>query len=132
MIQYSSVFVYISSILLFLFFKDIKLENSKLSKVINYIASLTFAVYLVHNNDLIIADLWKTLNPAKYENSRFLFVYMSACVFGIFISCCILEILRSKFSFFLHKTFKLEAKCQSVQKRLTTAFDNIIKGEEIP
>lgn len=128
MIQYSSVFVYIASIMMFLIFKDIRLNNTKISKVINYIASLTFAVYLIHNNDLILGDLWRKLNPAKYENSSFLFVYMLICVFGIFISCCIVETLRSVLSDFLHKKIKLEAKCQSVQEHFLNAFDNIVKG----
>ena len=132
MISYSSVFVYAASISLFLIFKDIRVKSERIKHAINYVASLTFAVYLIHNNDLIIDDLWTELNPSRYENSSFLFVYMIICVLGIFAVCCLLEAARSALSGYLHKKTELESRCQKVQERFIAALDNKIKKGETP
>ena len=73
-----SIFVFVSSICIFLYFKDL---NLKVSKVINLLGSVSFGVYLFHDHFLMRTILWKNLFRVSmfYESGMFFF-------YGIFVS----------------------------------------------
>jgi len=67
-----SIFIFISSICLFLYFKNL---NIKHYKVINLLASLSFGVYLFHEHPLMKKYLWRNLfSIDKFINSS-LFIF---------------------------------------------------------
>lgn len=82
----------------FMFFKNIKIKQSK---IINIIASTTFGILLIHaNNDIMRQWLWRdTVDCVGHYgiNTLDLIVYSSMSVLIIFIICSIIELLRIRF-----------------------------------
>lgn len=90
--NYSSIFNLLGAISLFLIFKSIKIKNNK---IINKLASYTFAIYIIHENQLISAFLYRRIfNTLKYSNSNYLLLHMVFTAIGIYIICVILEFVR--------------------------------------
>ena len=76
-------------------FKDLKIK----SVAINYVASLTFGVYLIHDHPLVRLYLWRSflgkssLLLVKQYGVVFV-VYAVLVVFAIFVVCCMIEAIR--------------------------------------
>ena len=72
LLKYNCVFVMGGSIALFILFKSIDLG---VNKKINYISSLTFGVYLIHDNRYIRGILYDNiLNTQRWFNSNYLII----------------------------------------------------------
>lgn len=85
----------ITSIPLVILFSRFKFTN----KLINYVASLVFGVYLIHSNDFFIEFVWQKqdlLHTAAASNFSFLhfLIYFIATVILIFCGCAIVEAFR--------------------------------------
>lgn len=92
--RYDSAPVYIMTMCLFIGFLNIRISNEKISRVIVYISSLTFAVYLIHAHANVSPWSWEVLDlPAKMTTPTFVFI-QSGCVLGIFIGCALIEAIR--------------------------------------
>jgi surface polysaccharide O-acyltransferase-like enzyme len=89
--NYDNIFVLLSSISLFMFFKGIRIK----SKFINSISPLVFGVYLIHDHryvrDFIYSKIFKT---SEYYNSSFLLINAVLSILTIFIVCITIEYLR--------------------------------------
>ena len=95
LIDYNSIIVLIQSITVFLLFRNIKIEKQTINKIIYAISPLTFAVYLIHENNFFRLILWnKILNPTQYLVNYKIVFYMVFDVGIIFITCCIIEKIR--------------------------------------
>ena len=98
---YSGFFVIIQSLSYFLFFETLSLKN----KFINHIASLTFGVYLIHENILVRNELYKFLKlDVDYvitSNTIILKILVYAVI--IFIICLLIEQLRVLIFKFVNK-----------------------------
>lgn len=89
--ELDSIFVFVSSICLFLFFKNLKI---KYSRVINWLGSASFGVYLFHEHPLVRDFFFKRLflTSQLIDSGFFLgscifitvFVYMSGTLFEVF------------------------------------------------
>ena len=65
------------------------------SKWINTMASATFGVYLIHENEYVRQFLWKTLFPsAAYAESHLLIPYSVMAIVTVFVGCTIIELMR--------------------------------------
>ena len=86
-----SVFLLISSISLFLFFKDIKIK----SKFVNFLGSSSFGIYLFHENIFVKYRIWNEMFKTYkfYGSNLFLFYSIGAAICVYFIGC-IIEIVR--------------------------------------
>lgn len=84
------------AIILFVFFKDIRVTNKIINKAIAYFAPLSFGVYLIHESPYIRKVLWETVNPIKYlsKSNGILIIYMLLVVVLIFICGCLVEYFR--------------------------------------
>lgn len=83
------------SVFAFIFFKDLRIKQSK---VINVIGGSTFAVLLIHANSNTMRQwLWKDLcdNVGHYATND---IYLHAIIItiAVFTVCSIIEIIRSK------------------------------------
>nr|MCR5077418.1 acyltransferase [Prevotella sp.] len=83
-------FALLVSVCSFMYFKDVKLPCGQ-SKIINDIASSTFAVLLIHNNSIEMRRwLWEDVfnNVETYHSSS---IYLSAIIVPILVfACCII------------------------------------------
>ena len=82
------------------------------SKIINYIGGTTFGIYLLHENIYICNNLFGWLNMGKYSNYGIKLIGI-IIILGIiiFITCMIIEIIRSLiFKFFYKRKFALKLR----------------------
>ena len=89
---YSTIFNLISSIAFFEFFRGIIIHNSK---IINTLASYTFAVYIIHENSFLVRKLYRNLFKSDlYWNSNYMLLNLIISVIGIYIVCIAIEFIR--------------------------------------
>lgn len=60
-IQYNNIFVLMESIALFMFFKQLNIKNIKIIKIVEFIAPLTLAVYLIHEQSQLRTVLYNKI-----------------------------------------------------------------------
>lgn len=88
--------VFVMALALFLFFKNIKIRNSKL---INTIAASSFGVLLIHaNNNTMRQWLWKDFfKNTEFYHTNLLWIHMIFSVAVIYVVCTGIDICRIKF-----------------------------------
>lgn len=90
--DYCFIFNLFGSVALFEVFRSI---NIKYNKIINKLATYTFAVYLIDANGAFNIFLYRTLfHSNKYWNSNNMFFNLIITTIGIYVICIILESLR--------------------------------------
>ena len=79
----------------FMWFKNLKIKNSK---VINTIAASAFGVLLIHANSNTMRQwLWKdTIDCVGHYDAQYYWLYAIGCVFAIYAICTIIDIVRIK------------------------------------
>lgn len=113
--NYNSVFVIIQSVATFVIFKDINI--SKFGGLIKKISSCSLAVYLIHENTLISSFIFQTIfKSTVYKMEWYSFINMIITVICVFISCCIIEIIRQLL--FKHTINKLLDKITVLNKKV--------------
>lgn len=111
----NKILAVLTSIALFLFFRNLKLGYSKF---INTVAQSTFGVLLIHaNSDAMRQWLWKdTLQNVRFFDSPYLWLHAVLSVLGIYIICVIIDQLRIRliekpfFNYFGEKIDNIEDK----------------------
>lgn len=96
---YSSPIIIIQTIAYFQFFKTLSFQN----KWINLVASLTFGVYLFHENYYLKLILYAPFQIHKHAQNMGIFVYAFVIAFSIFLVGIIIEWIRKKITEFLKK-----------------------------
>ena len=105
--------ILLTSLLMFLGFLKLDIKPNKL---INIIASVTFGVYLIHDDDYVRAFFWKTIfNNASYSLSFLLIPYSVFVIAIVFICCTIIELLR---------TYLIERRCMPIIDKIAAFIDN--------
>lgn len=82
----------IISVLIFLYFRNIKLENSNF---INMISATTFGIYLIHDNTILRNFIWVNIFKSYlYVKSDIFIIYsLLACII-VFLASLLVELLR--------------------------------------
>lgn len=112
--KYSNPFIIIQSIAYFELFGTFEFKN----KIINYISSCTFGVYLLHEHPVFRSNIYKLLKFDLYPFKGIKSVgYMFALMFIIFITGILVESLRKLFIFIYHKT-NISSKIADNNKKL--------------
>lgn len=92
-LNYSCPFVIIQSIAYFLYFGTLDFK----SKFINKIASLTFGIYLIHDNNFmrrnIYIYIWLKIDNGPIYSYNFI-IYMLIIAIVIFVACMLIEFIR--------------------------------------
>lgn len=113
----NSFFVLILAILIFSLFKNIKIKSNK---VINYFGGLTFAVYLIHENDLINKNFWAWIYGlvSKIIKIDYITTIMLVIISIplIFISAMIFEFIRKQIEKLIFRNKKLNELIKKVDK----------------
>lgn len=92
--RYDSATSYISSLLLFTAFLNMKFEKIKNHKLVSYIAASTFGVYLIHDHADTSIWLWSKLNLSGYMGNISIVLYQIIAVIIIFAICIVIDIIR--------------------------------------
>ena len=121
--NYNSIIILIQSIVFFLIFKEIKIKNGILNKIILFFSPLTLGVYLIHENNYLRTIIWKDIvHPRQYLSDYKIFIYMMISIISIFFICCMIEKIRQIIFILLEKL-----KCI---KKIDRKLDNIKILEE--
>ena len=90
----NSIFIFITSIELFVAFIKLPTINSKF---INKIAGCTLGVYLIHDNTFMREYLWKTIfKNQSYYFSNNLLIYSIFAIITVYIICTIIDLIRQE------------------------------------
>ncbi len=115
----------------FLFFKNLKMENSKF---INTVAASAFGVLMIHaNSDTMRKWLWQdVLNNVGMYNSDWMTVHAIGSVLAIYVICTVIDYLRIRF---IEKPFfnlwdKLWDKIKEVYTKVENKVCEILKIQE--
>lgn len=103
--QYNSITILISSISLYLFFKNININNKIVNKLILLIAPLTLGVYLIHEQLVFRRILYK--NILSIENiiqSKYFFIIALITVIFEFFVYIFIEYIRSRSAKYISNT----------------------------
>lgn len=109
MYHYNFILVFLSSLCLFLFFKNIQIKKEKLVKGITYVSSLTFGVYLIHEQGVFRSSVLynKILHTDLWKDSLQGFLISILLVLGSFIIYLLIEACRQKiWKFIKSKVFR--------------------------
>ena len=83
----------ICSVSMFCTFKNIKKSFS--SKFINIISSITFGIYLLHDNNYIRRFLWReVLDCPSMIKSNYFVLFAVGSVFAVFVVCSLIDLIR--------------------------------------
>lgn len=97
-----SVLTFLSALSLFMVFVKWDMKHIKW---INIVASATFGVYLIHDNDVVRDLLWQEVfENAKYQNSVLLIPYSIIVVAIVYVTCTLIDLLRQQI---IEKTFMI-------------------------
>ena len=120
-LNYNNPIIIIQSISFFLLFGTFQFKN----KTINKISSLTFGIYLIHENYYIRQKLYKWLGivieHTTYQGTIIFKVFLLAMV--IFVGCSIIEWLRQ----LLFKSISTLKILKKIDKKLLTWLNNLIE-----
>lgn len=100
---YNFILIFISSISLFLCFKDLRL---KYNQTINNIAKLTLGVYLIHDHPLVRNWIYKFLHLSNSFNATYYILSVITIIIAIFIGCSSIEFIRKKIFFYFEETVR--------------------------
>lgn len=89
---YSTIFNLVSSIAFFELFRGMNIKNSK---IINSLASYSFAVYIIHENSFFVKILYRNIFKSDlYWNSNYMILNLIISTIGIYITCIVIEFVR--------------------------------------
>ena len=96
-LQYNNIIVLIQSLALFLCLKDLNLKSVRLTKTVTFLAPLTFAVYLIHEQPQLRTVLYNKILHTEicYHNPYGILIVIGS-VLAIFVTCIIIEFIRQK------------------------------------
>lgn len=115
-VSYSSPIVIIQTVCYFLYFSKLNIN----SKVINYVSSCMFGIYLIHDNYIIRSFIYRMLKVdlGIMIFSKHIFLEILLCTFIIFFISLFIEILRKLL-------FKLLRKIKFIDRLLNNIINYI-------
>ncbi len=81
-------------ILAYSIFMDFINKKEYSNSIINYVASSSLGIYLIHDNVIIRALMWKKLKMGSLIKTKLFWFYEIEVVVGIFIICLLIDIIR--------------------------------------
>lgn len=129
LLDFSNILNFISSIGLFLCFREIKIKNKIINKCTEKLSPLMFGIYLIHENPYFKGHMWKKMiGVYKYATSSKLVIHFIVSVVGVFCICAIIEYIRMKL-FDLGKHTKICKKIDEKLDAINDKFWNIMEEE---
>lgn len=98
----NSILVLPTAVLFFLMFLNFEIKNIFLKKIIQFLSTGNFAVYLIHDNPNIFKVLWK--NIIGLNNNNLILIFFKS-LFIIYITCILFDRIRMKLFMLLKFNF---------------------------
>ena len=111
-LTYTSPFVVLSAIFLFIFFSKLKF-GKKTEKFINYITPAALGVYLIHTHPLVFNKLMKDIAMPLVNHGTAAMIFGSvAMALAVFIICIVIDLLRIQ----LFRLIRINALCKKLDE----------------
>lgn len=115
-LSYSSITMVFASACLFRFFEGLNVVDVVSRKPVRLLSSLTFGIYLIHEQPEIRTFLWSSLlRPEDYARSPALIPLLLGMALLVFSSCAVLEYFRQRIS----KRMSTKKLIEGVSNRIT-------------
>lgn len=118
--NYYSVTVLIESICLFLFFKNLKINNIIIVKIVSFISTTTFGIYLIHENPCIREILWSSLSFILNYSILYVLILLVIIPIVLFLAFSFIDKIRTlifnKISFKINDKLKIMKFLKSVEE----------------
>lgn len=125
-LSYTSPFVVLSAIFLFIFFSKLKF-GKKTEKFINYITPAALGVYLIHTHPLVFNKLMKDIAMPLVNHGTAAMIFGSvAMALAVFIICIVIDILRIQ----LFRLIRINALCKKLDEVFNSKKKKTIEIEE--
>lgn len=125
-LTYTSPFVVLSAIFLFIFFSKLKF-GKKTEKFINYITPAALGVYLIHTHPLVFNKLMKDIAMPLVNHGTAAMIFGSvAMALAVFIICIVIDLLRIQ----LFKLIRINALCKKLDEVFNSKKRKNIEIEE--
>lgn len=125
-LSYTSPFVVLSAIFLFIFFSKLKF-GKKTEKLINYITPAALGVYLIHTHPLVFNKLMKDIAMPLVNHGTAAMIFGSvAMALAVFIICIVIDLLRIQ----LFKLIRINALCKKLDEVFNSKKRKTIEIEE--
>lgn len=111
--EYNNVFVFLSSVMLFLLFKEFDFKSMKINKFIKIIGSCSFAVYLIHAHPMVNEVVWRALHTDRWYETSAIVIHAVGCAVCIYGGCMTIELIRRKVFTCLEKVFNRKQAMKS-------------------
>lgn len=122
----NSVPVLCASVLLLLIFCSVKIENAKLSNIINLTGGVTFGIYLIHNNRNFAHYLWEKCRIHYWLAERGNLLVVIGIGLGVFIACGLIEWIRQQ----MFKMLRIDKLIDKVAMVLQKAVCIVCKNDQ--
>lgn len=125
-LTYTSPFVVLSAIFLFIFFSKLKF-GKKTEKFINYITPAALGVYLIHTHPLVFNKLMKDIAMPLVNHGTAAMIFGSvAMALAVFIICIVIDLLRIQF----FRLIRINALCKKLDEVFNSKKMKTIEIEE--
>ena len=125
-LSYTSPFVVLSAIFLFIFFSKLKF-GKKTEKLINYITPAALGVYLIHTHPLVFNKLMKDIAMPLVNHGTAAMIFGSvAMALAVFIICIVIDLLRIQ----LFRLIRINALCKKLDEVFNSKKKKTIEIEE--
>lgn len=94
--RYDSIPVYLASLMLFVAFINVTIENKTIKKIISVVSPATFGVYMIHAHAEVDPWLWGGLELSQKMDNVMFPIIQIITVLTIFMVCIVLDIIRQK------------------------------------
>lgn len=97
LLAYSSPLILFIAVILFIYCKEITINNAFIRKLLLMSSTSSLAVYVIHAHGLILDNIiYKLLQSKLQMNSVLFLLYGFGFVLGIFVICIIIDCIRIK------------------------------------
>lgn len=92
LVDFKSIPNFACSLLIFYFFQHLDLKNNR---IINYVSSAAFGVYIIHQTPAVIPHIWKDLFQCDtWISSEYSIFYAMMTILGVYIGCLVIDRVR--------------------------------------
>lgn len=103
MYAYNSLSVFVASLCLFMYFKEIKIKPI-FEKLVVKISGATFGVYLIHEHFLVRNVLYSSvLKVREFSQNDYKGLIMIGSILAVFFICVIVDLIRQKIFHYIEK-----------------------------
>lgn len=130
--QYNSITTFISSLFLFLYFKNLNIKDNVLKDCILKVAPFTLGVYLIHDHTQMRSVMYSNiLHTENYLSSNYFLGVAIISVVAVFSVCIVIEYLRHKFAIYISKTKTYNSLQKFVVMKYTNIVNRLNRGEDL-